>query len=71
MLPTDFTETGFFTQERQRAAEQRRRYNLAAESEQANQRAHGQVSLLTQIAQRLHVKAQPQTSSDDRRAHAV
>ena len=73
MFPTDFTETGFLYQERLRDAEQRRVYNRLVESAQAYQRAHGQVSFLTQLMQRLHIKAQqPQAEVNDaRRAHAV
>ena len=73
MYPTDFTDTGFLYQERLRDAEQRRMYNRLVESAQAYQRAHGQVSFMARLMERLHIKAQqPQAEvSDSRRAHAV
>ena len=71
MYTNDFTNTGFLYQERLRDAENRRRYNRLVESAQAYQRAHGQVSFLTRLMQRLHVKPQQAETNEARHAHAV
>ena len=71
MLP-DYSNTGYLYEEKLRDAEQHRAHNKLVQAALAQREAQGKVGLLTQIAQLLHVKAQPQTTStDDRRAHAV
>ena len=67
----DFSNTGFLYQERLRDAERHRAHNQLVQSALAHKRANRPVSFLSQIAQRLHFKAQPQHTGDDRRAHAV
>ncbi len=71
MYTNDFTNTGFLYQERLRDAENRRVYNRLVESAEAYRRAHGQVSFLTRLMERLHVKAQQAETSEARHAHAV
>ena len=71
MYMPDYSNAGYLYQERLRDAEAQRVHNKLVQSALARRKALGEVSLLSQIAQRLHVKAEPQHTSDERRAHAV
>ena len=72
MYNTDFSNVGFLYEERLRDAEQHRAHNKLVQSALARRKALGEVGFLSQLAQRLHIKAQPQADArDSRRAHAV
>jgi len=72
MYLPDYGNMNFLYEERLRDAERHYAHEKLVKSALARKKALGEVSLLSQIAQRLHVKAQPQTNNnDDRRAHAV
>ena len=72
MYLPDYGNMNFLYEERLRDAERHYAHEKLVKAALARRKALGEASLLTQIAQRLHVKDQPQTtSSDDRLAHAV
>jgi len=75
MFMPDFSNTGFLYEERLREAEQHRIHNKRVQSALAYARAHGQVSFLSQLAQRLHIVKLQQTDVSDKRdtrqMHAV
>ena len=74
MYTPDFSNSGFMYEERLRDAERQRAHNKLVESALEHRKAEGYVSLLSQIAQRLHVKPQRTDigdKRDTRQVHAV